>query len=99
MESLAGAYPGSAHVHSCGLGSATDEAVWQYAKDHGFAIVSKDSDFQERSVLRGTPPKVIWLHAANCTTAQVEQLLRNARQTIKRFIDEDEESCLSLSPR
>ena len=96
---LADVYPGSAHVHDCGLGSADDEAVWQFAKRENFSIVSKDSDFQERSVLRGYPPKVIWLRAANCTTAEVETLLRTAQPIIARFISEDEESCLLLGPR
>ena len=56
-EVLADIYPGSAHVHDCGLGSADDLAVWQYAKDNAFTIVSKDSDFQERSVVVGCPAK------------------------------------------
>jgi len=42
---LADIYPGSAHLQDYGLGSADDMAVWQYAKDNGFTIVSKDSDF------------------------------------------------------
>lgn len=96
MEALARVYPGSAHVHACGLASATDEAVWEYAKAHGFTIVSKDSDFQERSVLRGVPPKIIWLRAANCTTAKAEKILRNAHPVVTRFINEDDESCLLL---
>ena len=50
-------YPGSSHVKACGLGSASDDEVWRYAIDNGFAIVSEDSDFSERSVLRGAPPK------------------------------------------
>ena len=98
-EVLADVYPGSVHVQTCGLGSAQDQAVWQYAKDNGFTIVSKDSDFQERAVLRGSPPKIVWLRAANCTTAQIENLLRSGHPIITRFINEDEESCLVLSPR
>src|SRR6185437_2412706 len=72
--------------------------IWQYAKDNKFTIISKDSDFQERSVLRGYPPKVVWLRAANCTTAQIESLLRTASPLIARFIQQDEESCLVLGP-
>lgn len=51
VESLADLYPGSNHVHNLNLGGADDSEVWDYAKLHGFAIVSKDSDFAERSVL------------------------------------------------
>ena len=74
-------FPGSAHVHSCRLGSADDEAIWEYAKREGFTIVSKDSDFQERSVLRGAPPKVIWLRIPNSTTTEIAALLCAARDS------------------
>jgi predicted nuclease of predicted toxin-antitoxin system len=96
---LADVYPGSVHVHACALGSADDSAIWQYAKDNGFTIVSKDSDFQERSVLQGQPPKFIWLRAANCSTEEIENLLQMALPIIKKFIQEDEESCLVLGVR
>jgi len=54
-------FPGSTHVHPAGLGSALDDEVWGYARDHGFTIVTKDADYHERSVIRGYPPKVIWI--------------------------------------
>ena len=98
-RALADLYPDSAHVHECGLGSADDSAIWQYAKDHGFAIVSKDSDFQDRSVLHGHPPKFIWIRADNCTTREIEHLLRAAVSVIEEFIGEDKESYLVLGTR
>ena len=98
-EVLADLYPDCTHVHECGLGSADDSSIWQYAKDNGFTIVSKDSDFQDRSVLHGHPPKLIWLRVANCSTSEIENLLRLAAQRIKQFIEEDEESFLTLGPR
>jgi predicted nuclease of predicted toxin-antitoxin system len=98
-EVLADVYSGSAHVHDCGLGNADDSAIWQYAKENGFTIVSKDSDFQERSVLLGQPPKLVWLHVANCSTQEIEQLLRSALSTIRQFVEEAEESCLVLGVR
>jgi len=99
VSALADIYPDSAHVHQCGLGSEDDLTVWQYAKDKGFTIVSKDSDFQERSVILGAPPKVIWLRATNCTTTEIESLLRTALPIIKQFIEGDQESCLILGLR
>jgi predicted nuclease of predicted toxin-antitoxin system len=59
VESLSDLYPGSEHVHNLGLGGADDSAVWDYAKVNGFAIVSKDADFAERSVLENDPPKIV----------------------------------------
>ncbi len=75
VAELSTAFPGSAHVHDVGLGAATDMAVWDYARDNGFIIVSKDSDFADLSVLYGAPPKVIWIRRGNCSTAAIAQLL------------------------
>ncbi|HKO17402.1 MAG TPA: DUF5615 family PIN-like protein, partial [Acidobacteriaceae bacterium] len=51
VDSLSDLYPSSQHVHTLNLGGVEDSVVWLYAKQHGFAIISKDSDFAERSVL------------------------------------------------
>ena len=42
---------------------ATDAAIWTYARDHGYTIVSKDNDFRQYAFLYGPPPKVLWLAA------------------------------------
>jgi predicted nuclease of predicted toxin-antitoxin system len=99
IDQLFDLYPGSAHVHQCGLGSADDAAIWEYAKSNGFTIVSKDSDFEERSILSGSPPKVIWIRGRNCTSAEIESLLRSAFSVMTRFVQKDEETCLILGHR
>jgi predicted nuclease of predicted toxin-antitoxin system len=96
VKPLSELYPESQHVHSLELGGAEDSAVWQYAKQHGFAIVSKDSDFAGRSVLESDPPKVIWIRLGNCSTSEIEGLLRSAHEPITKFIRQDEETCLIL---
>ena len=73
VESLADLYPGSEQVLLLGLGGAEDGAVWEHAGLHGFIIVSKDSDFRDRSILVGAPPKVIWLRLGNCSTGSGER--------------------------
>jgi len=98
-RALADLYSDSAHVRECGLASADDSTIWQYAKDRGLTIVSKDSDFQDRSVLHGHPPKFIWLRVENCSSKEIESLLRAAAPTVKQFIEEDDESYLVLGPR
>jgi predicted nuclease of predicted toxin-antitoxin system len=66
---LADIYPESVHVREVALRDADDFTIWEYAKANGFTIVSKDSDFQQRSLLDGAPPKFIWLRVGNCTVA------------------------------
>ena len=50
--------------------------MWDHARRNAFIIVSKDSDFHERSLLFGTPPKVVWIRRGNCSTDAIEHLLR-----------------------
>lgn len=66
-------FPGSSHVHECGLGASPDTVIWDFAASNGFTIISKDLDFHDRSVLRAGPPKVIWLRTGNCSTDRVEE--------------------------
>lgn len=96
VESLSDLFPGSTHVHSCRLGSAKDAEIWEYTKANGFTVVSKDSGFEERSILLGSPPKIILMRTSNCTRNEVERILRAAFPIISRFILEDEEPCLIL---
>jgi predicted nuclease of predicted toxin-antitoxin system len=96
VELLADIYPGSLHVHHCGLAASDDSAIWEYARKDGLAIVTKDSDFQERSILLGSPPKVIWLRTTNCSGAHIEFLLPTACNLVSRFLQHDQETCLML---
>ena len=90
-------YPGSTHVRDVGLRSAPDAQIWEYAKTHGFAIASKDTDFRERSFVEGFPPKVIWLDVANTGTAPIAALLQRERQRVERFDESTDASLLILS--
>lgn len=85
VERLSDLYPGSGHVQQFGLDLADDGQVWDHARDHGFTIVSKDADFSNMAVVRGIPPKVIWLLIGNCTTTQIETLLRANHSAIDAF--------------
>ena len=82
---LADIYPDCVHVREVGLRDADDLEVWEYARINGFAIVSKDSDFQQRSLLYGSPPKFIWLRVGNCPFKTVEELLRRHSAAIHTF--------------
>jgi predicted nuclease of predicted toxin-antitoxin system len=96
VQATADLYPHSSHLRDCGLRGASDDRIWQYARDKGFAIVSKDSDFRQRSILRGSPPKVIWLRIGNCTTKRAEFVLINMASRVHDFLLRGEESCLVL---
>jgi predicted nuclease of predicted toxin-antitoxin system len=64
-------FPDCAHVKSVALMRADDAAIADWARHHGFSIVSKDTDFYQRSVAFGSPPKFIWLRVGNCGTEKL----------------------------
>ena len=84
-SSLADLFAGSVHVQSVALDAATDAVVWNYAGTNGFTIVSKDSDFSDLATLKGPPPKVIAITLGNCSTAQIESLLRMRAAALIEF--------------
>ncbi len=76
VELLADLFAGSLHVAQVGMERADDDAIWRFARDRGFAIVTKDSDFQERSQLAGSAPRIVWIRRGTCSTQDIEALLR-----------------------
>lgn len=93
---LSDLFPEVSHVRDHGLQRADDETIWAFARDNNLVIVSKDSDFHERSFLYGFPPKVIWLRIGNCTTKDLEEMIRANREEIERFCRDDTASFLVL---
>lgn len=96
VTDLAGVFPGSVHVDLVGLHGQSDDAIWEYALVHGFTIVSKDNDFRQRSFLKGSPPKVVWLSVGNAGTAVISGLLQENQERIEGFSTAREESLLVL---
>ena len=94
---LADLYPDSTHVRDVGLKAADDPVVWEYAKRNGLMIVSKDSDLHQRSFVFGYPPKVVWVRLGNCSTSDVETLLRDNFAAVTTFYEDEYASFLSLS--
>jgi predicted nuclease of predicted toxin-antitoxin system len=95
-RSLAAVYPGSGHVRDVGLQAADDDAVWAYAAQHGFVIVSKDADFHQRSFALGHPPKVVWIRLGNCSTTEIEETLRVRHADLLAFEQDEYGAFLAL---
>ena len=94
---LADEFPSCAHVRNIGLRAAEDGQIWDHARKQGLVIVSKDTDFRERSYVEGFPPKIIWLDVGNAGTVAIAELLRCERGRIDRFEKQEEASLLILS--
>jgi predicted nuclease of predicted toxin-antitoxin system len=89
-------FPGTVHVDSAGLHAQADSAIWSFARDNSFIIVTKDDDFRQLSFLRGAPPKVIWLSVGNAVTATILRILGDRCSLIEAFVRDPVESLLIL---
>ena len=69
------------------LENASDSSLFEYAKQNDFSIVTCDADFVDLSILRGIPPKIIWLRTGNLTTKSVAQLLSRNIKLIRQFLE------------
>jgi predicted nuclease of predicted toxin-antitoxin system len=96
IDALAGEFPDSQHVRFLNLGGAPDVRVWEIARDRGWLLVTKDEDFCRLVLLRGAPPKVVWIRLGNCPTSAIADLLRDNRQAIVRFAEQGEVTILEL---
>ena len=89
-------FPESEHVSALELDGATDEEIWEYAREHGHLIVSKDSDFRQLAFLHGPPPKALWLRVGNASTVAVLQLILDHVEVIEAFGASEDEALLVL---
>lgn len=85
VQRLSDLYPNSDHVYRISLDRASDTALWDYAREHGFTLVTQDADFSEMSEVRGFPPKVIWIRRGNCSIDEIESILRQSYEAIMRL--------------
>ena len=97
VDLLSDVFPQSTHVRLEGLATATDSEVWEFAQNHEYVIVSKDSDFHQRSLAVSSPPKVIWIQRGNCTTDEIARILRTHSKDIQRFVAARESTFLELA--
>jgi len=85
-------------VRDLGLESSLDIDVWEYAKQFGFTIVSKDTDFSQRGFLFGPPPKVVWIRLGNCSTKEIEDVLHSYSAEIRQFGSDSDSSFFPIDP-
>jgi predicted nuclease of predicted toxin-antitoxin system len=82
--------------HLQDLAQVPDTEVWEYAQREKFLIVTKDSDFSDLSLLRGFPPKIIWIRRGNCKTSDIEAILRNHHSDIEALNNNETAGVLTL---
>ncbi|MCS6973969.1 MAG: DUF5615 family PIN-like protein [Cyclobacteriaceae bacterium] len=89
-------FPGSIHISSVDTRIVKDVSIFEYARKHGFIIVTFDEDFRELQSLLGCPPKIIWLRTGNTSTQNILKILNKKRDEIQDFFSDDDLGILEI---
>ena len=77
-------------VRRLGLRDATDEAIFDAARDAGAVVMTKDRDFVRLLERNGPPPQVIWITCGNTSNARMREILRQTLANALRLLREGE---------
>jgi predicted nuclease of predicted toxin-antitoxin system len=79
------------HVIEIGLETASDRAIWSYAKGRSAIVVTKDADFQALRVSETEGPAVVWIRIGNTTTPALLKSLSGSWQAIADALERGEQ--------
>jgi predicted nuclease of predicted toxin-antitoxin system len=96
VDRLADLYPGTSQVRLLRLEKSTDSDIWYYAKANDFVIVTKDRDIVDLGILRGSPPKIVWLRVGNLSTDAIEEILRSKRPALEELLADSSRTILEI---
>jgi len=96
VKKIIAIFPYSKQAKELELENATDFEIFNYAKENNFTIATFDADFCEISVLKGFPPKIIWIRTGNISTNNIALLLKNNSELILEFSKENY-ACLEIN--
>ena len=75
------------HVRDVGLGEASDQVIWEYAKANRLAIITKAEDFQALANRQGSiPPQVVWVRLGNCRKAALLEAFSKILPSLKALL-------------
>lgn len=95
---LSNSFPDCKHVSEVGLKGKSDTEIWKFAKLHNFVIVTFDADFYDMAVIKGIPPKIIWLRIGNATTLNISHVLMKNKEQIFDFSElKNENVCMEIT--
>ncbi len=92
-------FPNCLHVSDCGLANTNDYSIWKFARENDLIIVTFDSDFFDLSLVKGHPPKIIWIRLGNLSSSEIIKLMTKNVLIIELFANDSSlknVSCLEI---
>ncbi len=73
-----------------------DIQIWEYAKLHEFTIITQDADFYDIGLVKGYPPKIIWLRSGSKTVKGIANMLRANYAMVEDFVNNSDQICFKI---
>ncbi len=67
----------------------SDSQIWNYAKDNALTIITKDTDFSNRILLKEPPPRVILISFGNLKMRPFFERISSCWQTVCELSNEN----------
>lgn len=96
VKQLEDLFPDAKQVRHLGLENASDIQIFEFVKKNGYTVVTFDSDFVDLNVIKGFPPKILWLKTGNLTTKAISDLIRKNQMIIQTFLKSEENEILEI---
>ncbi len=77
-------------LDSVGLRAASDIEIFNYARQPGHVIMTKDDDFVDLVTRLGPPPQVVWVTCGNVTNRAMRELLAGAFGAVSEHLEAGE---------
>jgi len=74
-------------VTALSMKSCEDSTIWNYAKENGFTLVSKDEDFIRLLGDKGSSPALIWIRTGNCKNRELIEAVVKTMPDAISFIE------------
>lgn len=96
VKKVSTVFPNAKQVSDVNLLNSSDFNIWEYAKKNNYCIITFDNDFIDISVLKGFPPKIIWLRTGNTSTNFIAEKIIENKNLILDFIQNTEYGYLEI---
>lgn len=96
VQSLTNIFPGSIHISNQQPQLKEDQQIFDFAKANDFTIVSFDEDFYDLQLLKGYPPKIVWLRFGNSGNLRVVSKLIENQEAIISFLSNPDSGIIEI---
>jgi len=66
---------------------ASDSLLWKTARENNWIVLTRDTDFFDRLLVHGAPPKVVWVRLGNIRKNALIELLIKRWPVVQQLLE------------